>query len=156
MSYTYHHLYGFPVTCLRFFTAYGPRQRPEMAIHKFTRQISSGEPVELFGDGSSRRDYTFIGDIVQGVLRAIDTPSGYRVFNLGTTETTTLLDLIQLIADRVEREPVVRMSPDQLGDVPVTFADIRRAEEQLGYAPTTRISSGITEFVKWYKEQSDA
>ncbi len=155
-AYAFHHLYGMPITCLRFFTVYGPRQRPEMAIHKFTRLIDEGQPVEIYGDGSSRRDYTFVADIIQGVNRAIDTPSGYRIINLGTTSTTPLLQLVELIAERVGRPLELRYLPDQPGDVPITFADISRARQQLGYEPTTSIPDGLDRFVEWYRQSNAA
>ena len=147
----YHHVYGMDITCLRFFTVYGPRQRPEMAIHKFTRLIDAGEEVELYGDGTSRRDYTYIEDIVDGVLRALDRPGGYRILNLGATATTPLLDLARMIAERLGRPLRVRHLPEQPGDVPITYADVSRAREELGYRPTTPIAEGLTRFVEWYR-----
>lgn len=147
----YHHIYGMDIACLRFFTVYGPRQRPEMAIHKFTRQIDNGEEVELYGDGTSQRDYTFISDIVDGVLRALDTPRGYRIYNLGTTATTPLANLADMIAERVGRPLRVRHLPEQAGDVPITYADVSRARDELGYRPTTPIAVGLTRFVEWYR-----
>jgi UDP-glucuronate 4-epimerase len=147
----YHHIYGMDIACLRFFTVYGPRQRPEMAIHKFTRQIDNGEEVELYGDGSSQRDYTFVADIVDGVLRALDTPRGYRIYNLGTTATTPLARLAEMIAERVGRPLRVRHLPEQAGDVPITYADVSRARDELGYRPTTPIATGLTRFVEWYR-----
>jgi UDP-glucuronate 4-epimerase len=146
----YHHIYGMDIACLRFFTVYGPRQRPEMAIHKFTRLIHAGEEVELYGDGTSRRDYTFVVDIVGGVLRALDAPRGYRIYNLGTTATTPLLGLAEMIAERVGRPLRVRHLPEQAGDVPITYADVSRARDELGYRPTTPIADGLTRFVEWY------
>jgi len=148
--YAYHHLYGMDITCLRFFTVYGPRQRPEMAIHKFTDLVDRGVPIEVYGDGSSRRDYTYIADIVRGVLAACDRPDGYRIFNLGTTATTRLTDLISMIADRLGKPSVLRYLPDQPGDVPITFADVSRAERELGYAAETLIADGLDRFIEWY------
>ncbi len=139
------------IACLRFFTVYGPRQRPEMAIHKFTRLIDAGEEVELYGDGTSQRDYTFVSDIVDGVLRALDTPRGYRIYNLGTTATTPLLGLAGMIAERVGRPLRTRHLPEQAGDVPITYADVSRARDELGYRPTTPIAEGLTRFVDWYR-----
>ena len=150
MAYAYHHLYDMPITTLRFFTVYGPRQRPEMAIHKFTRAIMIGETVDLYGDGSSRRDYTYVDDIIDGVVRAMDQPSGYRLFNLGTRVTTPLIVLIQLIAERVKKTPVIRHLPDQAGDVPITYADTSRAESELGYSARTSLEEGLDHFVAWY------
>lgn len=145
----YHHLYGFSISALRFFTVYGPRQRPEMAIHKFARAIAAGEPVTVYGDGSSRRDYTFVADIVAGVLAAVDRPHGYRVYNLGTTATVRLDSLIAKLGDRLGREPVLHHQPFQDGDVPITHADISRAAAELGYCPTTSIDDGLDAFIAW-------
>ncbi len=146
----FHHLYGVPVTCLRFFTAYGPRQRPEMAIHKFAALIEAGQTVPIYGDGSARRDYTFIDDVVDGVLRALDRPQDYRIYNLGTTDTTPLLHLAQRIAAHLERPLRLQYLPEQPGDVPITCADISRAAEELGYQPMTDIESGLARFTAWF------
>jgi UDP-glucuronate 4-epimerase len=151
--YSYHDLYGFNVTCLRFFTVYGPRQRPDMAIHKFARLIYEGMPVELFGDGSSKRDYTYIDDIVQGILAAIDSAAGYRTYNLGTAALTRLDDLAHMIADRLGKPLLVKPMPDQPGDVPLTHADISRADLELGYKPATPIAEGLDRFVAWFLDQ---
>lgn len=150
-GHTYHHLYGMDVTCLRFFTAYGPRQRPEMAIHKFTRQIDNGETVVLFGDGSSTRDYTYVTDIVAGVVAALDRPAGYRVLNLGTSRLIALSDLARMIADQLEKPLFVRHLDDQPSDVPLTHADISRSVEQLGYQVTVPIEEGLDRFIEWYR-----
>ncbi len=154
ICHTYHHLYGLNITCIRPFTVYGPRQRPEMAIHKFTRLIDRGEPVPMFGDGSSRRDYTYVDDLVDGILNALDRPLGYDVINLGEEDTITLRDLITLIGKNLGRPAEIEVFPDQPGDVPVTFADIRRARERLGYDPGVKIEEGIRRFVRWYREQN--
>ena len=151
---TYHHLYGLPVTCLRFFTVYGPRQRPDMAIHRFTRLIDAGLPVEIYGDGQSQRDYTFVDDVVDGVLRAADRPRGYRIYNLGTTRAVSLLRLIDLISTGLGRSSRIVGLPAQPGDVPLTYADITLARSELGYQPTTRIEDGITTFIAWYRKES--
>jgi len=148
----FHHLYGTPVTCLRFFTAYGPRQRPEMAIHKFANLIDNGEAVPIFGDGSAQRDYTFIADVVGGVLRALDRPNGYRIYNLGTTDTTPLLHLAQRIAAHLDRPLRVQYQPEQPGDVPITCADISRAVAELGYKPVVQLEEGLSRFVDWFRE----
>lgn len=150
-AHAFHHVYGLDITCLRFFTVYGPRQRPEMAIHKFTRLIDAGEEVELYGDGGSARDYTFIEDIVDGVLRSVDRPAGYRIYNLGGTATTALIDLATKIADRVGRPLRIKNLPDQPGDVPITFADVSLARRELGYHPRTPIDRGLDVFVEWYQ-----
>jgi UDP-glucuronate 4-epimerase len=149
----FHHLYGLPVTCLRFFTAYGPRQRPEMAIHKFAELIETGQPVPIYGDGRARRDYTFIDDVVDGVLRALDQPHGYRIYNLGTTETTELGHLAERIAAHLERPLRVQHLPEQPGDVPVTCADITRAVEELGYEPAVKLETGLARFTSWFRER---
>jgi UDP-glucuronate 4-epimerase len=152
--YAYHHLHGMDVTCLRFFTVYGPRQRPEMAIHKFTRLIDQGMQVDIYGDGTSRRDYTYIADIVDGVIRAADRPNGYQIYNLGTTSTIALTDLVSLISQSLGRPALCQMLPAQPGDVPITYADISEARSALGYEPTTPIESGVPRFVMWYREMA--
>jgi UDP-glucuronate 4-epimerase len=149
--YAYHHLYGMDITCLRFFTVYGPRQRPEMAIHRFTRLIDHGQTVDLYGDGDSRRDYTFVDDVVDGVMRALYRPNGYRIYNLGTTRTTRLRELVEMIAARLNAPLRVVPMPDQPGDVPITFADIELAARELGYHPSTPIETGLDRFVLWYR-----
>jgi len=150
LCYTYHHLYGLPVTCLRFFTVYGPRQRPDMAIHKFTKLIDAGEEITLFGDGKSRRDYTYVDDILDGVTRAMDKPAGYKIYNLGESRTIELLDLIRLIESALGKEAEINWQPNQPGDVPITYADIALAKRDLGYDPKTRIEEGIPRFIEWY------
>lgn len=151
LCFTYHHLYGIPVTCLRFFTVYGPRQRPEMAIHLFTRKIMSGEFIILYGDGSSRRDYTYIDDIIDGVIRSLDRPQGFEIFNLGESRTVALLEMVTTLEDAIGRKADIRYEPDQPGDVPVTYADVTKAGRVLGYEPTVPIEEGIRLFVKWIK-----
>ena len=150
-AYTYHHLYGMTISCLRFFTVYGPRQRPEMAIHKFTRLIDAGEELPMFGNGLTLRDYTYIDDIVGGVIASADRPNGFRIYNLGTTDTVALGHLVTLISDRVGKQAVVRQLPEQGGDVPFTHADITLAMKELDYHPTTNIADGLDTFVKWYR-----
>jgi len=153
LLFTAHHLHGLDVTCLRFFTVYGPRQRPDLAIHKFARLILEGRPIELFGDGSTSRDYTFIDDIIDGVVAAIDEqgrgPAGYRIYNLGGSRTTTLLGLVQLLADALGRQPTIEWRPEQPGDMKRTLADVARAGAALGYAPRVPIEEGIIRFVRW-------
>lgn len=149
-AHVYHRTYGLDVTCLRFFTVYGPRQRPEMAVHRFACQLDRGEPVEIYGDGTTRRDYTFIDDIVDGVLRAIDRPNGYRIYNLGATGTTPLLRLAEMIAGVMDLPLRIRYLPFQPGDVPVTCADVSLAERELGYQPRTAIEQGLERFVAWF------
>jgi UDP-glucuronate 4-epimerase len=150
--YAHNHLYGQSISCLRFFTVYGPRQRPEMAIHQFTRLIASGKPVRLFGDGTSRRDYTYVSDIVKGILAAVDRPNGYRIYNLGTTDTTQLRELVTLIGARLGEPVLAEFEPFQSGDVPLTHADISLAATELGYAPQVRIEEGLERFVLWFRD----
>jgi UDP-glucuronate 4-epimerase len=154
MSYTFHHLYDIPTTCLRFFTVYGPRQRPEMAIHKFVRMILAGEPIPFFGDGTTRRDYTYIDDIVDGVVRSIDRCEGYEIYNLGESETTTLAELVREIGEVCGVEPIIDSQPMQPGDVVVTYADISKARAKLGYSPKTLIPEGLRRFYDWYQREA--
>jgi UDP-glucuronate 4-epimerase len=153
---TYRDLFGIGVSSLRFFTVYGPRQRPEMAIHKFTRAIASGQPVTLFGDGSTARDYTYIDDIIDGVVAACHkvAPGDFTIYNLGGSRTTTLRRLVELISSALGRAAEVRWEPDQPGDVPITYADVSLAARDLGYAPKIGIEEGIERFVAWYREQA--
>jgi len=153
LCYTYHYLYGMNITCLRFFTVYGPRQRPEMGIHKFTREISQGTEVEFFGDGTSSRDYTFVSDIVDGVCAAVGKDLGYEIINLGDCNTVKLSYLIELIEKNTEKKAKIRKMPDQPGDVPLTCASIEKAQKLLGYKPRVKIEQGIAEFVKWYRKK---
>ncbi len=155
ISFTYHHLYGIPVSCLRFFTVYGPRQRPEMAIHKFTRLIHEGKTIPVYGDGTSRRDYTYIDDIISGIISSLNTEFGYEIINLGESKTVKLSELISLIEDNLNKKAVIEWMPEQPGDVPVTFADINKAKKLLGYAPCVDISEGIQRFAKWFLDQEN-
>jgi len=154
--FTHHHLYGIPTTCLRFFTVYGPRQRPEMAIHKFVRHTLEGQPIPFFGDGSTRRDYTYVDDIVDGVVRSIDSCEGYEIYNLGESETTSLSELVGMIGEACGSEPVLDRQPMQPGDVVVTYADVSKAKAKLGYQPSTSVRDGIERFVVWYRERFGA
>jgi len=154
LCFTHHHLYGTPTACLRFFTVYGPRQRPEMAIHKFTRRILAGQAIPFFGDGTSRRDYTYVDDIVDGVVRSLDRASGFEVYNLGESQTISLSDLVALIGELAGREPVLDRRPMQPGDVPITYADVTKARRELGYEPRTPIREGVARFLAWYRERS--
>lgn len=151
MCYTYHHLYGIQVTVLRFFTVYGPRQRPEMAIHKFTRLVDEGLEVPLYGDGSSRRDYTYVDDIIHGVMAARASVFPYEIFNLGESRTTELRELVALIEKALGKKARIKYLPDQPGDVPVTYADISKARKVLGYNPQISVEEGIPLFVEWYQ-----
>jgi len=149
---TYHALYQLNVYCLRFFTVYGPRQRPEMAIHKFTRLIDRGLPVPRFGDGTSRRDYTFVTDIVAGVLRAIERVQGYEILNLGGSRTISLADLIALLEKHLGKKALIEADSDQPGDVRATWADVSKAQRLLGYDPKTSVEEGVARFVEWYRK----
>jgi UDP-glucuronate 4-epimerase len=148
---TYHHLYRLNVFALRFFTVYGPRQRPEMAIHKFARLIDRDLPVPRFGDGSTRRDYTYISDIVGGVLGAIERVQGFEIINLGGSQTTSLTDLIRIIERSLQRKAIVEPEPQQPGDVVATYADVDKARRLLGYEPRVPVEEGIPRFVEWYR-----
>lgn len=150
---TYVDLFGLGVTALRFFTVYGPRQRPDMAIAKFTHAIMNGAPITLFGDGSSRRDYTYIDDIVTGTITAIEhvTPRTFNIFNLGGTETISLRELVSTIERVVGKPAQINWQPDQPGDVPITYANIDRAKAALGYQPTTRPEIGIAKYWDWLR-----
>ncbi|MFH1465215.1 MAG: NAD-dependent epimerase/dehydratase family protein [Pseudomonadota bacterium] len=146
---TWQRLYGCDLTLLRFFTVYGPRQRPDMAIHGFARKIQAGQPITMFGDGGSLRDYTFVGDIVRGLLAAVDTPLPGEVLNLGNTRPVRLDTLIACLGRALGREVKVEQAGEQAGDVPLTWADVSRARELLGYAPTTDLEEGLAAFVRW-------
>jgi UDP-glucuronate 4-epimerase len=153
LCHTYSHLFDIRTVCLRFFTVYGARQRPDLAIHKFTRLIAEGKPIQVFGDGKTRRDYTYIDDIIQGVRASIDyDTSMHEVFNLGESETTELSRLINLLEECLGVEAVIDRQPMQPGDVPTTYADISKARKLLNYHPLTKIEEGIPRFVEWYRE----
>jgi UDP-glucuronate 4-epimerase len=152
LCHTYSHLYDIRTVCLRFFTVYGARQRPDLAIHKFSRLITEGKPIQVFGDGSSRRDYTYIDDIIQGVRAAIDyEDSMHEVFNLGESQTIELGELIALLERNLDANAIIDRQPMQPGDVPVTYADISKARKVLGYSPTTKIADGVPKFVEWFR-----
>ncbi len=149
LCHTYHHLFGINVHVLRFFTVYGPRQRPEMAIHLFANHLRRGEPVRLFGDGRASRDYTYIDDITAGVVASVERCSGFEVINLGGSKTTSLLRLVEVIGERLDVEPVIEHEQFQPGDVPITYADVTRARKLLGYEPKVDIETGIDRFCSW-------
>jgi UDP-glucuronate 4-epimerase len=152
IAHSYSHLYGVRCVCLRFFTVYGARQRPDLAIHKFARLIDAGKPIPVFGDGSSRRDYTYIDDIISGVRAAIDySGSVYEVINLGESRTVELRELISLLERELDIEAKIDRQPLQPGDVPQTFADIEKARRLLNYNPQTPIEEGIRKFVRWFR-----
>jgi len=147
----YAHLHGIRMVCLRFFTVYGPRQRPDLAIYKFTAAIHDGKPIDQYGDGSTRRDYTYVDDILQGIHAALAYDrEPFDIFNLGENATTRLIDLIATIETVLGRKAVINRLPEQPGDVPLTCADISKARRLLGYAPATPIADGIPKFVDWY------
>ena len=155
LCHTYAHLYGVRCVALRFFTVYGARQRPDLAIRKFARLISAGRPIPVFGDGTTRRDYTYVDDIIAGVRAAIDYEATmYEAINLGESRTVSLSELIALLEKELGREAVIDRQPTQPGDVPQTFADISKARRLLGYDPRTQIEDGIRKFVAWFKKQS--
>lgn len=151
----YSELYGINAACLRYFTVYGPRQRPDMAIHKFTRSIDRGEEIPVYGNGGSVRDYTFVGDAVAGTAAAIEWTGKNRnrfgVFNIGGSETIKLNSLVCLIENAVGKKAKIRRMPSQAGDMPVTYADISRARRLLGYEPKTAIEEGVRKFIGWYR-----
>jgi UDP-glucuronate 4-epimerase len=151
LCHTFWHLYKLPVACLRFFTVYGPRQRPDLAIHKFARLIHFGKSLPVFGDGSTSRDYTYIDDIVAGVLAAYDRNQGYRIYNLGGSDPVRLSDLIAGIERAIGREAIIDRRPAQAGDVERTFADVSRSREELGYEPRVRLAEGLGRFAEWFK-----
>lgn len=157
LCHTYHRLFKLNIACLRFFTVYGPRQRPDLAIHKFTRLIEEGNPIPVFGDGSTKRDYTFVEDIIDGTTKTIkwlenqDEPR-FEVYNLGESETIELSRLIELIEKSLDKKAIIDRQPMQAGDVPRTYADISRAVKYLDYSPKTKIEQGIPKFASWFKE----
>lgn len=150
--YTYHRLFGINIACLRYFTVYGPRQRPEMAIHKFTRLIEENERVPMYGDGQSMRDYTYIDDIIDGTMGAIYGNKGYEIYNLGESHTTRLSDLIRMLEEAFGKRAIIERLPEQRGDMPITYANIEKARRKLGYSPRVSMEEGIARFVEWYKQ----
>jgi UDP-glucuronate 4-epimerase len=152
LGHVYHYVYGMDVAMLRFFTVYGPRQRPDLAIHKFARLIHAGKPIPVFGDGSTARDYTYVTDTVDGVIATTDREFGFEIFNLGESQTVKLSYLIELIEDALGRKALIDRQPPQPGDVPITYANIDRARARLGYAPRVKIDEGIPLFVEWFRK----
>ena len=152
---TYSHLYKLRVVALRYFTVYGPRQRPDLAIHQFTTKIHAGQPIDQFGDGTTRRDYTYIDDIIQGTMAALkyDGPL-FDIFNLGESETVQLRDLIEEIEKALGKKAKINQLPEQPGDVPLTCADISKARKLLGYNPTTQLSEGLPRFIEWFMRRA--
>ena len=142
------------IAMLRFFTVYGPRQRPDLAIHKFAGRILAGEPIPVYGDGSTSRDYTYVTDTVEGILACTRKDLGYQVFNLGESECVQLSRLIELLESALGRKAIIDRQPAQPGDVPITFADISKAREMLGYNPKVKIEEGIRRFVDWFRSHA--
>lgn len=151
LCHTYAHNYSMHITCLRFFTVYGPRQRPEMAIHKFARLLREGEEIPIYGAGDSRRDYTYVEDIVSGILGAIEANLRFDILNLGESQTTTLLDLVQQLGEALGQQARFRFLPNQAGDMDITYADISRARKLIGYNPKITFKEGIRLFADWFK-----
>ena len=152
LGHVYHHVYGMDIVMLRFFTVYGPRQRPDLAIHKFAQLISAGKPIPVFGDGSTARDYTFVSDTVDGVLAVTQKEFGFQIFNLGESQTVQLSYLIGLLETALGKQAVIDRQPPQPGDVPITFANIAKAQKLLGYTPRVKIEQGIPLFVEWFRQ----
>jgi UDP-glucuronate 4-epimerase len=150
LGHVYHHLYKMDIAMLRFFTVYGPRQRPDLAICKFVERISNGKPIPVFGDGSSARDYTFVSDTVAGIIACTQKEVGYEVFNFGNSDAVKLSYLIELLEKAVEKKAIIDRQPTQPGDVPFTCADISKAQRKLGYNPKVKIEEGIPRFVEWF------
>jgi UDP-glucuronate 4-epimerase len=160
ICYTYAHLYRLRVACLRFFTVYGPRQRPDLAIHKFARLMAAEKSLPVFGDGTTQRDYTYVDDIVDGIIRSWewlqrgDTTAGlYDIFNLGGSNPVPLLELIRLLEQALHVTAMIDWQPAQPGDVPITFADLRKSQTLLGYRPQVDIATGIQRFAVWFQNQ---
>jgi UDP-glucuronate 4-epimerase len=152
LGHVYHHIYGLDVAMLRFFTVYGPRQRPDLAIHKFTKLIDAGKPIPVFGDGSTARDHTFVTDILDGILACTKKEFGFEVFNLGESQTIRLDQLISLIESALGKKAVIDRQLLQPGDVPITYADISKARRMLGYHPQVKAEKGIPIFVDWFRK----
>lgn len=153
LCHAFHHLYGHPLTCLRFFTVYGPGQRPEMAIHLFSRKIHEGDEITVFGDGQSSRDYTYVDDIVDGVVAAYERADGFNIYNLGGSTTTTLADLVSELERVIGRAANIRRLPMQPGDVDRTWADVSCAARDLDYTPRVGVAEGLGRFAAWFKEE---
>ena len=154
LGHVYHHVYGMDIAMLRFFTVYGPRQRPDLAIHKFAQLISAGKPIPVFGDGSTARDYTYVTDTVDGILACTTREFGFETFNLGESQTVKLSYLIELLETSLGKKAVIDRQPPQPGDVPITFANIAKARAKLGYNPRVKIEEGIPKFVEWFRSKA--
>lgn len=151
ICFTYHELYKMDITCLRFFTVYGPRQRPDLAIHKFAKLILNDKPVPVYGDGSFKRDFTYVDDTVFGIKQAINNLDGYKIYNLGNSRTVSVLEMVSELEKALGKKAEIDYRPLQPGDVKLTFADISRAKKELQYDPQYDFSTGITNFVEWLK-----
>jgi len=156
LCHSFVHMTGLGVTVLRFFSVYGPRQRPDMAVHRFASLMTRGEPIPIFGDGSSERDYTFVEDVIRGIVAALDTPGGWDVLNLGCGRPVPLLEMIHLLAAELQVSPQLVFQPAVRGDVAATCADISRAQLRLGYAPRVEMREGIRAFVSWFKGEGSS
>ena len=154
ICHTYHHLYGMSTTCLRYFTVYGPRQRPDLAIHKFARLIEDGKPISIYGDGTMSRDFTYIDDIIDGTMAAIEKCRGFNICNLGESHPITVNELVAKIEKALGKKAIKEYVPPQPGDVERTYADVTKAARELGYKPATTIEKGLAEFVAWLRESA--
>jgi len=152
ICHTYHHLYEMSITCLRYFTVYGPRQRPDLAIHKFARLIGQGKPISIYGDGTMSRDFTYIDDIIEGTVAAMEKCGGFHIYNLGESRPITVNDLVAEIEKALGKKAIKEYVPPQPGDVERTYADVIKAVNELGYNPSTNIADGLARFVAWLKE----
>jgi UDP-glucuronate 4-epimerase len=151
MIHAFYNIHKIPSVCLRFFTVYGPGQRPDLAIHKFSKLIATGREIEIYGDGSAKRDFTYIADIMDGVLKAIDLDCGFEIFNLGEFHTTDVNTLVTLLENQIGKKALIKYCPPIPGDVPITCADISKSKSFLGYNPQTPIDQGLVKFVEWFK-----
>ena len=154
LGHVWHHIYGMDVAMLRFFTVYGPRQRPDLAIYKFATLIMAGKPIPVFGDGSTARDYTYVTDTLEGIIACTKREFGFEIFNLGESQTVTLNRLIELLEQSLGKKAVIERHPTQPGDVPLTYADITKSRKLLGYSPKVKIEQGIPLFIEWFRKQA--
>ncbi len=156
LGHVWHHIYGLDVTMLRFFTVYGPQQRPDLALYKFARLICAGKPIPVFGDGSAARDYTYVTDTVDGVMACTKKEFGFQIFNLGESETVSLSQMVELLEGTLGKKAIIDRQPPQPGDVPLTFADVSKAREHLGYDPKVKFARGIQLFSEWFLKNVEA
>lgn len=153
ICHTYHHLYGIYITCLRFFTVYGPRQRPDLAIHKFAKLIEQNKPIPIYGDGTMMRDFTYIDDIIDGTVAAMGKCTGFNIYNLGESRPVSVNDLVVEIENALGKKAIKEYLPPQPGDVERTYADVTKAARELGYKPSTTIQTGLAKFTAWLRQQ---